>query len=243
VSARVAYLDPSALVLLVLGEPGGAELTASLRGTSARITSVVSRAEVQRAAALRDPAAAERAVEIMARLSFIELDSAIVAQAATLRPAALRTIDAIHVASALALAESLDAFVTYDPHRAAAARGVGLSVESPGVELDLALETETELESIPVGVPLDAAMMQRVVDRLVGRLRPSRVVLLPGPSADTGRGDPRLVVVLGDWSPGRDSPRQAQEAISDLGVSVDLGFVDDDDPGAARTGRVLYQVD
>lgn len=42
------------------------------------------------------------------------------------------SIDAIHLASALALADELDAFVTYDVRLAEAAVGSGLTVVSPG---------------------------------------------------------------------------------------------------------------
>jgi predicted nucleic acid-binding protein len=51
--------------------------------------------------------------------------------AATLEPAALRTLDAIHLASAMALTDELDAFVTYDDRLADAARSAGLPVVRP----------------------------------------------------------------------------------------------------------------
>jgi predicted nucleic acid-binding protein len=47
------------------------------------------------------------------------------------RPAALRTLDAIHLATAMALAPGLDAFVTYDDRLAEAARALGLPVIRP----------------------------------------------------------------------------------------------------------------
>jgi predicted nucleic acid-binding protein len=43
----------------------------------------------------------------------------------------LRTLDAIHLASALAIRDELEAFVTYDSRLADAARSAGLSVISP----------------------------------------------------------------------------------------------------------------
>jgi len=46
-------------------------------------------------------------------------------------PAGLRSLDAIHLASALTLGDELDAFVTYDARQADAARAAGLTVESP----------------------------------------------------------------------------------------------------------------
>jgi predicted nucleic acid-binding protein len=61
----------------------------------------------------------------------IELDADIAARASGLHPPRLRSLDAVHLASALTLEPELDAFVTYDDRQAAAARGAGLVVESP----------------------------------------------------------------------------------------------------------------
>ncbi len=47
----------------------------------------------------------------------------------------LRTLDAIHLASALDMGADLEAFVTYDARLAAAARDAGLTVVSPGAQL------------------------------------------------------------------------------------------------------------
>lgn len=51
--------------------------------------------------------------------------------AATVGPSSLRTLDAIHLATALGLGAELDAFVTYDNRLAEAARSLGLPVVSP----------------------------------------------------------------------------------------------------------------
>jgi predicted nucleic acid-binding protein len=66
-----------------------------------------------------------RSVEIVA------FDSAIAGQAGTIGPSSLRTLDAIHLATAVRLIDELDAFVTYDDRLAAAARAVGLPVVRP----------------------------------------------------------------------------------------------------------------
>lgn len=200
-----------------------------------RVTSIISRAEVARRIAVADPGAVPRAAEVMARLSLIGLDGAVVSTAAALRPSSLSAAGAIHVASALLLADSLDAFVTYDPAIAAAARGASLTVESPGVTLatEVAVAEET---GEPVG-PFDPALVQRVVDRLVGRLRPGRVVLPEGAPAD---GTLHLAMVPGPWSPGRGAIWIGQEAIEDLEVRLDLALVDEDTP--EPPGRVLYEL-
>jgi predicted nucleic acid-binding protein len=53
---------------------------------------------------------------------------------AAMMPAGLRSLDAIHVASADVLASELTAIVTYDKRMAKAARRVGLPVATPGME-------------------------------------------------------------------------------------------------------------
>jgi hypothetical protein len=211
------------------------DLTALLRGIGNRLTSVISRAEVSRRVALSDPGAVARATDVISRLSVVELDAVVVGTATSLRPPTLGIAGAIHVASALLLADALDVFVTYDPAIAAAARGASLPVESPGVEL----ETEAAVEELgePVGGPFDPDLVQRVVDRLVGRLRPGRIILPDGAATD---GTLHLAMVAGPWSPGRGAIWIGQEAIEDLDVRLELALVDDDTPEPA--GRVLYEL-
>jgi hypothetical protein len=234
-SGRTAYLDASAITRLVVDAPGSAEATAFLRGMSNRVTSVVSRTEVARAVALGEPSAATRAADILARLSVVELDAGIVAAASALRPPTLGTVGAIHVASALLLADALDAFLTYDPAIAAAARGASLAVESPGVEL--ATTTEEVVDEVAAG-PTDPVLLQRVVDRLVGRLRPGRII---EPEAVAPGGVLQLVMVPGPWSPGRGAIWIGQEAIEDLDVTLELALIDEDTP--EPPGRILYELD
>jgi uncharacterized protein len=64
-------------------------------------------------------------------LEIIELDEAIATNAARLAPATLRSVDAIHLASAMILGDEVSAFVTYDLRLADAARLAGLTVVTP----------------------------------------------------------------------------------------------------------------
>lgn len=52
-------------------------------------------------------------------------------RAAVLRPAALRSLDALHLAAALELGADLDAVVSYDSRLVGAAREAGLAVLTP----------------------------------------------------------------------------------------------------------------
>ncbi len=128
------YLDASALVKLATVEAESVRLRSHLDRYAARVTSRLSRVEVLRALLRRVPAsdAATDAVNTMFDgLLIVELDESVVAVAAGLEPPALRSLDAMHLASALAMGDELDALVTYDRRLADAARGVGLTVVSP----------------------------------------------------------------------------------------------------------------
>jgi predicted nucleic acid-binding protein len=75
---------------------------------------------------------AEGQVEaVEAGIHFIELDEAIARAAGAAVPPSLRSLDAIHLASALSVSDELDALVTYDQRLADAARAAGLSVIQP----------------------------------------------------------------------------------------------------------------
>lgn len=60
------------------------------------------------------------------------IDDGIIRSAAALAPVTLRTLDAIHVATALSLGDDLSGLVTYDDRLASAAGEVGIGVISPG---------------------------------------------------------------------------------------------------------------
>jgi predicted nucleic acid-binding protein len=56
--------------------------------------------------------------------------------AARIEPAELRSLDALHLASALNLGDDLDVMVCYDQRLSEAARHQGIRVVAPGAELD-----------------------------------------------------------------------------------------------------------
>lgn len=127
----VAYADSSALVKLVVAEDESAAVQRWFVEAPDIICSRVAIIETTRAAGRRDHDAAHRDW-VLAQLVVVELDTTIAALAATVAPAGLRTLDAIHLATALALLPDLDAFVTYDDRLAEAARAIGLPVMRPG---------------------------------------------------------------------------------------------------------------
>lgn len=68
---------------------------------------------------------------LLVNVAYVEMTPEIVRSASWLMSAELRTLDAIHLASALGLGGELDSFVTYDSRLAGAARSHGLPVASP----------------------------------------------------------------------------------------------------------------
>lgn len=134
-SGELLYLDSSALVKLVLPEAESAALLESLAAWTACVTSELARVEVVRAArrASVEPATEQRAEEVMAGLHLLKIDSDILDRAARLEPRVLRSLDAIHLASALSLGDDLGAIAIYDGTFAAAAAACGLTVLAPGV--------------------------------------------------------------------------------------------------------------
>ena len=126
------YLDASALVKLVAPEAETEALAAFLAQHRSQATSVLGLVEVRRVAARRPGVARERVEDVLGRISAIGLDSTTIAAAGSIGPAALRTLDAIHLASAAALGDDLEAFVTYDRRLADAARVLGLPDVAPG---------------------------------------------------------------------------------------------------------------
>ena len=130
----VVYLDSSALVKLVVVEPESAALIEQLEGWPQRVSSALAMTELPRALdrAGFGAAARRRAREVLERMILVDVDRRILATAATLGPSSLRTLDAIHLATALAVREDLGAVVTYDRRLRAAAERVHLEVESPG---------------------------------------------------------------------------------------------------------------
>ncbi|MGH2660697.1 MAG: type II toxin-antitoxin system VapC family toxin [Actinomycetota bacterium] len=127
------YLDSSAIVKLVVPEPETSALVETLRSDPEMVSSVVARVEVlravRRAGARR--AVADRAESILRRMALVRLEEGIVATASKLRPLELRTLDAIHLATALFLVPQLSGLITYDARLASAARAAGLTVQVP----------------------------------------------------------------------------------------------------------------
>jgi predicted nucleic acid-binding protein len=126
----VLYLDTSATAKLLIEEAESKALGDHLR--SARTLLVTSRVGIVelRRVGRRIDAGADRADAIAASLVVVELDETVERHAIAIDPD-LCCLDAIHLATALAAADSIDGFVCYDGRLAAAATALGLTVLAP----------------------------------------------------------------------------------------------------------------
>ena len=127
------YLDSSALVKLVAREAETAALLSLLEPRPEVASSALARVEVLRLVgrAGGSKKSRERAREVLSRVALVAVDDPILEAAATLGPADLRSLDAIHLATALALQPEIEAIVSYDSRLNAAAKALGLSVLTP----------------------------------------------------------------------------------------------------------------
>ncbi|HEY0782086.1 MAG TPA: type II toxin-antitoxin system VapC family toxin [Thermoanaerobaculia bacterium] len=130
---EVLYFDSSALVKLIVPEGESAALLALLPRYKRHVSSALASVEVKRALhrASAGEASEKRANQVLAGLNLLEIDERVLADAADLEPFSLRTLDALHLASALSLGDQLAAMVVYDVRLAAAAQQRGLPVLAP----------------------------------------------------------------------------------------------------------------
>ena len=127
------YLDSAAVVKLVHAEPESAVLRGWLdeRAETGWISSVLTEIESFRALARYAPEAASRLPAVLDLIDLIPLDPPIRILAQTARPATVRSLDAIHLGTALHARQALTSFVTYDKLLLDAAIGAGLPADSP----------------------------------------------------------------------------------------------------------------
>ena len=126
-------LDSSALVKLVFEEAESGALVQWLadRQEVPKISSQLSTIELIRTCRRRDEEAVTGARQVLAGLDLLPLTADLIEQAALAGPAALRSLDAIHLASALLIREDVTALVAYDERLQAAAVAAGLEVTAP----------------------------------------------------------------------------------------------------------------
>lgn len=131
-AGRVAYLDSSAFVKLVVTETESAALRRVIGRWPQHASSTLLRTETIRA--LRrsgNTSIIPAARRLLRAVTMVRIDEPLLDRAADLEPGELRTPDAIHLAAALELGQDLGVIVAYDTRLRAAAEAYGLAVESP----------------------------------------------------------------------------------------------------------------
>ncbi|MEO5679699.1 MAG: type II toxin-antitoxin system VapC family toxin [Acidimicrobiales bacterium] len=125
------YLDSSAIVKLVVEEAESTALRTYLRRRRPFVSSALARTEVLRALVPAGDEAVAVGRRTLARLDLVRISDRVLSTAATLPPEALRSLDAIHLATVAHLGRDLGVVVTYDDRMAVAARLQGHRVASP----------------------------------------------------------------------------------------------------------------
>jgi predicted nucleic acid-binding protein len=125
------YLDTSALVKLIAEEEESDDLL-DFVGDDEIVSSLLARTELVRAVARKHERFIEAAEALLSDLSYVAVNRVVTGAAAWVQPWTLRSLDAIHVSSAVRMGAGLRAVVTYDDRMVAVARSAGLDVASPG---------------------------------------------------------------------------------------------------------------
>jgi predicted nucleic acid-binding protein len=128
---KATYLDSSALVKLAVREPESLALRRYLQRRRPLVASALARTEVARALLPLGPEAVQRGHDVLARVDLVRINDRVLEAAGAMLPAEVRSLDAIHLATAQQLGIDLARIVTYDDRTAAAANQLRLPVARP----------------------------------------------------------------------------------------------------------------
>jgi uncharacterized protein len=126
----VLYFDASALVKLAVDEAESIPLIELTDGPPL-VSSALARVEVTLAVRRHGPTQMRVVERIFEQLDLIPVDDTTLDAATAYDGPMLRTLDAIHVASAVSLGDELTELITYDRRMAEAATALGLRVATP----------------------------------------------------------------------------------------------------------------
>jgi len=125
------YVDSSAIVKLAVRENESLALRRYLRRRRPLVSSSLARTEVMRALLPAGDDAIAAGRKVLSRLDLVRIGAGVLDDAGALLPADLRSLDAIHLATARRLGQDLGAIVTYDERLAEAATHLGHHVVAP----------------------------------------------------------------------------------------------------------------
>lgn len=125
------YVDSSAIVKLVVAEPESAALRHFLRRRRPLVSSALARTEVLRALLGEGERGIARGRAVLARIDTMRVSDRVLSAAGTLLPAEIRSLDAIHLATAQLLGRDLGWLVSYDGRMVDAATSLGIKTARP----------------------------------------------------------------------------------------------------------------
>lgn len=128
---RLTYIDSSALVKLAVAEPESAALRRHVSRHRHLISSTLARTEVMRALMPSGPEAVTRGQLVLRGVRLLRVNDRVLSDAGQMTPAELRSLDAIHLASARQLGPAVKRIITYDQRMADAAKANGWIVSAP----------------------------------------------------------------------------------------------------------------
>jgi predicted nucleic acid-binding protein len=127
------YADTSAVIKLLVEETYSKVFAAfyDSHADAEWVSSALLRIELTRAVARAMPALLPDARDLLTAFSYVAIDDDIVEAAIGEPDRSLRSLDAIHLATARIFGPDLDALVTYDNRLATAASDAGLMIVAP----------------------------------------------------------------------------------------------------------------
>lgn len=124
------YLDTSAAIKLIVREAESVDLVRAIEEQRPNLASCqLLETELRRAVQRLEVASQRHVTDLLDRVDLYDLNAAMYTQAGLLPGPNLRSLDALHLAAALAI--GVDAVVTYDARMTEAARDFGLVTLQP----------------------------------------------------------------------------------------------------------------
>jgi predicted nucleic acid-binding protein len=125
-----AYVDASAFAKLILAEPESSAMRAILPHTPL-VSSAILVTEFVRAVRRHHPDRTDEALRKLELVDTVPIGGDVILAAGMIGAPILRSLDAVHLVTALMVKRHVSPLITYDRRLAAAAQAVGLEVASP----------------------------------------------------------------------------------------------------------------
>lgn len=128
----IVYLDSSAFLKLVREERESPALQSELEAWPDRASSALLAVEVLRVSRAAGGPELARAAQLLGDVALLPVSEARLDAAVGVDPPLVRSLDAIHVATAVSMGDELGAMITYDRRMLVAAEVAGIEALAPG---------------------------------------------------------------------------------------------------------------